>query len=228
VTSLKRKEYSLPTRLAAAVALVAIATACGSNDRKPPPLVPASALDNMLLNPDDINKIMGAALVPNPPFTAFVDDDRYLVPNLNCLGIVQVGERAIYGDSKFTAVRGQQLRQPDTDLWDSLVVQAAVIYASPDAAKAFFAASSDRWSKCTNHRVNITLNDQPKVTWFFGNLTKTDTSLTMPVTRGQNERSCDRMLSVANNVIVDVRACGHAITNQATAIAQKITERIPH
>jgi hypothetical protein len=216
--------------LAAVLALAALTTACGSasSERKAPTPAPTSALENMLLSPDDVNAIMGTALVPNPPFTALVDDDRYLVPNINCLGIVQVGEQAIYGDTKFSGIRGQRLRQPDTDQWDALVVQAAVVYPSSDAAQAFFAASSDRWSKCTNHRVNITLNDQPKVTWFFGNLAKTDTQLTMPVTRGQNERSCQRVLSVDNNVVVDVRACSHSVTDQATTIAQKIKDRIPH
>jgi PknH-like extracellular domain len=222
---------TFPIRLAAALALVPLLAACGNKSteaNKPSPPVQVSALDNMLLSPDDINKVMGGALVQNPPFTAFVDDDRYLVPNINCLGIVQVGEQAIYKDTKFSGVRGQRLRQPDSDQWDALVVQAAVVYPSADDAKAFFTASSDRWSKCTNHRVNITLNDQPKVTWFFGNLNKTDTSLTMPVTRGQNERTCERVLSVDNNVIVDVRACGHDVTNQATVISQKIKDRIPH
>jgi hypothetical protein len=222
---------TFPIRVAAVVALVTIVAACGSGSseaNKPSSPAPVSALDSALLSPDDINKIMGTSLVPSPPITALVDDDRYLVPNINCLGIVQVGEQAIYKDTKFSGFRGQRLRQPDTDQWDALVVQAAVVYPSADAAKAFFSASSDRWSKCTNHRVNITLNDQPKVTWFFGNLTKTDTELTMPVTRGENERSCGRTLSVENNVIVDVRACGHDVTDQATAISQKIKDRFPH
>jgi PknH-like extracellular domain len=212
------------------LALIALVTACGSGaseKSKPPAPAPASALANMLLSADDINKLMGTTLVPNPPFTTLMDD-RLLVPNVNCLGIMQVAEQAIYGDSHMTAIRGQRLRQPDSDDWDALVVQAAAVYPSSVDAKAFFAASADRWSKCTNHRVNITLNDQPKVTWFFGNLVKSDTSLTMSVTRGQNERSCGRVLSVENNIIVDVRACGHAATNQATAISHKITQRIPH
>ena len=164
------------------------------------------------------------ALAPTTPFTT-PRDHRVLLPNLNCLGIWEVAEKAIYNDSGYSAMRGQVLRQPDTDDWEAFVVEAAMIYPSADAAKAFFSESADRWSKCTNHRVNITLNDQPNRTWWFGSLTKTDIQLTMAVTRGENERTCQRVLSVVNNVIVDVSACSTTVSDQAATIAQKIKER---
>jgi hypothetical protein len=50
----------------------------------------------------------------------------------------------------------------------------------------------------------------------------------MPVTRGENERSCQRVLSVVGNVIVDVAACNHDATNQAATIAHKIKDRVSH
>lgn len=211
-----------------AVALVAVATACSTASggrASRPSLVPASALEGLLLSPDEVNAVMGMnALVPTTPFTT-PRDHRVLLPNLNCLGIWEVAEKAIYNDSGYSAMRGQVLRQPDTDDWEAFVVEAAMIYPSADAAKAFFSESADRWSKCTNHRVNITLNDQPKRTWWFGSLTKTDIQLTMPVTRGENERICQRVLSVVNNVIVDVSACSTTVSDQAATIAQKIKER---
>ena len=48
-------------------------------------------------------------------------------------------------------------------------------------------SSRSRWTdgrKCTNHHVNIRLNDQPLPAWLSGDLTKTDTELSMPFTRG--------------------------------------------
>jgi hypothetical protein len=118
------------------------------------------------------------------------------------------------------------MREPDTDAWEALVIQAAVTYPSNDAAKAFFAASADRWSKCTNHQVNITINNQRQMSWWFGNLTKTDTQLTMPVTRGADERTCQHALSVVMNLIIDVTACSPTVTDQAATIMKKIKNRI--
>ena len=50
----------------------------------------------------------------------------------------------------------------------------------------------------------------------------------MPVTRGENERTCQRVLSVVGNIVVDVAACNHDATDQAATIAQKIKDRVGH
>ena len=83
-------------------------------------------------------------------------------------------------------------------------MQSVVNYPSTDAAREFFDRSSDRWSKCTNHNVNITLNGQPLPKWHSGELTKTDTELSIPFTRDNDggQDLCQRVLSVENNVII--------------------------
>jgi hypothetical protein len=225
------KRHAGYVRAATVLALVAVLAACSNstqNHTSPTSPVPASALDGLLLSAGDIDTVMGThGMVAHQPFTNLAQRSN-LLPNKNCLGIWQVGEAAIYDGSSLTAFRGQDLRQPDTDTWDALVVQAVVSYPAADAARAFFSESADRWSKCTNHHVNMTVNDQPQPKLFFGNLTKTDTELSMPVTRGENERSCQRVLSVVSNIIVDVAACNHDATDQAATIAQKIKDRVSH
>jgi hypothetical protein len=225
------KRHAGYVRAATVLALVAVLAACSNstqNHTSPTSTVPASALDGLLLSAGDIDTVMGThGMVAHQPFTNLAQRSN-LLPNKNCLGIWQVGEAAIYDGSSLTGFRGQDLRQPDTDTWDALVVQAVVSYPAADAARAFFSESADRWSKCTNHHVNMTVNDQPQPKLFFGNLTKTDTELSMPVTRGENERSCQRVLSVVSNIIVDVAACNHDATDQAATIAQKIKDRVSH
>lgn len=203
---------------------------CGTTNNRPPatsPMVTAAALGGMLLSVGDINSVMGtSAMTVSRELTEMVDHSD-LLPNLNCLGIWEVGERAIYGDSGWGAMRGQILRQPNTDAWDALVVQAVVNYPSADAAKKFYTASAERWSKCTNHKVNMTVNGQRMGTWTFGDLTRTDTELTMHFARGSGNRSCQRALSVTGNVVVDVAACNAAATNQAATIVEKIRSKTP-
>jgi hypothetical protein len=84
------------------------------------------------------------------------------------------------------------LRAPDTDGWDNLVVQSVVSFRPTDAAKEFFTESTDRWSKCTNHNVNIKLNGQTLPAWRSGDLTKTDTRVAIPYTRGAGDQRPDR------------------------------------
>jgi hypothetical protein len=123
------------------------------------------------------------------------------------------------------------MRSPDSEQWDTLVVQSVVTYHSVDDATKFFTESSDRWSKCTDHHVNITLNGIPLPKWFSGDLAKTGNRLTIPVTRGSGDqiRACQRVLALAVNVIIDVQACkpkGSVVT-QAGTIADRIESALP-
>jgi hypothetical protein len=220
----------IPLRaLAALAAVAAIVSACGgAHDKTPPPTVAASDLNKLLLGPDEINAVMGTnAMASDAPFTE-LKQDQELMPNVNCLGPWQVAEQGVYGDSKPASVRGQRFTQPNPDNWDSLAVQAVVLYPSADDAKKFFAASSDRWSKCTNHRVNLSINSGPTTTYMFGDLTKSDTQLSMPINQTPSGKPCQHALSVNSNVVVDVSACTDNAKDQAAQIAQKIESRIPH
>ncbi len=148
-----------------------------------------NALPGLLLSADDVNGIMETTgMTPHPP-VAQMGDHRNLLPNLNCLGVWQVNEAPIYESSHWKTVRQQMFRAPDTDQWDNLVVQSVVSYRTADAAREFFTESTDRWSKCTNHNVNIQLNGQALPAWHSGELTKTDTRLAIPYTRGAGDQT---------------------------------------
>ncbi|MFL6082851.1 MAG: sensor domain-containing protein [Mycobacterium sp.] len=218
-----------------ALALNFALAGCGgaaSGASEPPKLVPDSALSGLLLSADDLNTIMGTnGMTPHPP-VAQMGDHRNLLPNLNCLGVWQVNEAPIYDQSHWKTLRQQMFRSPDIDQWDSLVVQSVVSYRTADGAREFLTESTDRWSKCTNHNVNIQLNGQALPAWHSGGLTKTDTRLALPYTRGTGDqtRSCQRVLSMAANVILDIQACKPRQTDaitQATDVADKIESKLP-
>jgi hypothetical protein len=227
-------------RYAIGVLAVSLAlTSCSSNapaaEKKPPQLVPTSALNKLLLSTDEVNAVMGTrSLTPQSTDTTMADN-RNLLPNLNCLGVWQVGESAIYGpdggDKGWQGVRRQTLRTPDTDEWDTLAAQSVVYYLTAEAAGDFFTQSADRWTKCVNHHVNITLNDQPLPKWLSGDLSKTDTQLAMPITRGEGTevRACQHVLERAANLIIDVEACKSqtAPVTAAAELAAKIKAKLP-
>jgi hypothetical protein len=218
-----------------ALALSFVLAGCGggaaSGASQAPKLVPDSALPGLLLSADDLNAIMGTSgMTPHPPVSQ-MGDHRNLLPNLNCLGVWQVNEAPIYDSSHWKSVRQQMFRTPDTDGWDSLVVQSVVSYRTADGAREFFTESTDRWSKCTNHNVNIQLNGQALPAWKSGDLTKTDSQLAMPYTRGSGDqtRSCQRALSVVANLILDIQACKppqQSAVTQAADVADKIESKL--
>jgi len=221
--------------LALGVALTSCSAGSHVQEQKPPQLVPTSALNKLLLSTDEVNAVMGTrSLTPHPVDTVMADN-RNLLPNLNCLGVWQVGESAIYGsgdgDNGWQGVRRQTLRTPDTDAWDTLAVQSVVYYPTAEAAGDFFAQSADRWSKCAKHHVNITLNDQPLPKWLSGDLGRTDTQLSMPITRGEGTevRACQHVVERAANLIIDVEACKPQTSpvTAAAELAAKIQAKLP-
>jgi PknH-like extracellular domain len=217
-----------------ATALCIVLAGCdgAASGASAPKSVPDTALTASLLSADELNSIMGATgMTPHTPVSQ-MGDHRNLLPNLNCLGVWQVNEAPIYESSHWKSVRQQLVRVPDADQWNFLVVQSVVSYRTADAARQFFTESTDRWSKCTNHNVNIQLNGQALPAWKSGDLTKTDTRLALPYTRGTADqtRSCQRVLSIAANLILDIQACKppqqDAVT-AAAAVADKIESKLP-
>ena len=221
--------------LALGVALTSCSAGSHVQEHKPPQLVPTSALNKLLLSTDEVNAVMGTGSLTPHPIDTVMADNRNLLPNLNCLGVWQVGESAIYGsgdgDNGWQGVRRQTLRTPDTDAWDTLAVQSVVYYPTAEAAGDFFAQSADRWSKCAKHHVNITLNDQPLPKWLSGDLGRTDTQLSMPIIRGEGTevRACQHVVERAANLIIDVEACKPQTSpvTAAAELAAKIQAKLP-
>lgn len=218
--------------------LVLALTGCGEasapypTPASPAKIVEASAMGSLLLGASEIGTLMGAAMTPFAPVDA-MSDNRNLLPNLNCLGVWQVAEAAVYaerGPGNWQTMRQQMLREPDVDDWDAIVVQSVVFYDSPAAAREFLSASAARWSECTNHTVNITLNNESLPKWRSGELEQTDTKLSIPSTRtgGERNHACQHVLAVRSNVVVDVQACKlqDSPATQAADIATAIESRI--
>ena len=222
-------------RTPATVGLISLTLAIGgcsgtTHDAAPQaPAVKPDGLDALLLKAPEIDTIMGTNGIAPQPVSSDMNDHRDLVNNLNCLGIWQTDEAAVYENSGSNGVRRQTLRAPDVDLWDSVVVQSVLSFPSSDAAHNFYTQSLDRWSKCTNHRLNVGISGQSAPGWQSGDLTKADTTITMPVTRQSVDqvRQCERVLSVKANVIIDAEACKPSAVTQAGEIVNRIAAKIP-
>jgi hypothetical protein len=198
----------------------------------PKPVSGGPALEAILLSPNVVNQVMDTTGMMTHPLATQMGDHRDLLPNLNCLGVWQVDEAGVYGSDGWSAMRQVMMRSPDTEQWDDLAVQSVVAYHSIDDARKFFTDSAERWSRCTNHHVNITLNGTKLPKWASGDLIKTVDRLSIPVSRGSDDqtRACQRVLSIAANVVVDVQACKppeQSPVTQAAAIADVIESALP-
>lgn len=220
------------------VALALLAVGCGDSPAAHPvaqQLVPDSALNGLLVGAGEIQAVMNGTPLIAEPVNSAMDDNRNLLPNLNCLGVWHPAETAIYGTpdtpGAWSSVRRQLLRAPGNEQWRSSVVQSVTSYPTPDAAHDFLIQSADRWAKCTNHTVNITLNDQRLPRWHSGGLDVAPDRLRIPIGRATATAAstCEHVITLRANVVIDVLACAPRTTDvrQASVIADRIASHVP-
>jgi serine/threonine kinase PknH len=198
--------------------------------------VAEAALDGLLLSPDQINTAMGATGMtvtgPNSPTATWDDSD---VADTACKPLVGAAEGTAYAGSGWSALLGQELHPPGDDR-THYVVQVVVLFSSAQAADAFFTASAQRWPACANRQYTETVAGKPDEVWTVGPVSNTNGTLSATQTTGGGDSywhwdSCQRALTVANNVVIDVKACSQnqsdSQSDSGVNIANQIAGKVP-
>jgi serine/threonine-protein kinase len=202
-------------------------TGSSSDTRTPSPTIRASALPGLLLSPDQIGAVNGATGLKLTRTWQTMPDDSADVPNVDCLAIYYAGEKAVYSGSGWSDVQVQQLEERDNSGFDKYyVAQAVVLFPSASQAAAFFTTSAQQWSNCSNRQRTDTLGGNP-VVWDIGPLSKNEGALSITGTQENTTGwACQRALTVANNVAIDIRACSYNPADSAVAMAREIAAHV--
>jgi serine/threonine-protein kinase len=218
----------------AAVAIVLVVIVAGVGIWlvvRPKPEPPAAAplpperLNGLLLGPPDINAAMGSSTMqPGKPITS-MDSSSVKVSVADCQGALYTTQEAVYAGTGYSAVNGLVSSEPG-DNYDHWVNQAVVLFPSADKAKNFLQASAEKWRGCAGKTVSVT-NKSKTYRWTFAQVQGSPPKVTvMDTQEAADGWECQRAMSVANNVIVDINACGYHISDQGAQIADKITAKI--
>ncbi|OCB24962.1 serine/threonine-protein kinase PknH/PknJ [Mycobacterium intracellulare] len=196
-------------------------------DPEPPPPAPLEAdrLSALLLGPSDINTVMGSSTMqPGKPITS-TDHSSVTVSTPDCQGALYTTQDPVYAGTGYTSVSGLVSSEPG-DNYDHWVNQAVVLFPSADKAKSFLENSAEKWKGCAGKTVTVT-NKSKTYRWTFAQVQGSPPKITLMDTQeGADGWECQRALTVANNVIVDINACGYHISDQGAQIADKIAARI--
>jgi serine/threonine protein kinase len=196
------------------------------------PPVAEAALEGLWLSPDQINTAMGAtAMAVEGTFTAMEDDSAHEADKA-CLPMDSAVEAPAYEGSGASAVRGQGLRELAANGFSHIVFQNVVLFPSAHDADAFFSASAQRWLACSNRQFTITEAGQPDTVWSVGPVSNTNGTLSATKTEVSpqpaiNGWGCQRALTVANNVAIDVQTCSGSPSGPAVNIARQIAAKVP-
>jgi len=187
------------------------------------PAPPPNALNGLLLSVDQVNTAMGTSDMSSVGTMTAMQDNSSWVADPACLPLSAAAQAKVYAGSGYSAVRAQVVAKAQQDM----VYQAVVLFPSPQDAEAFFTASAQQWQSCSNRQFTLAANGNSQANT-VGPVSSTNGTLSATVTPANSLGACERALTVANNVAIDVTACvgppGAAI-NIADQIAARVRAR---
>jgi serine/threonine protein kinase len=176
-----------------------------------PSPVAESALQELLLKTDDVNDIMGAALMTVVQTNTTMDPTAFTVDKAACLPLKGPLLAPVYADKGWRAFRENELEDREAaGNWTHHVDQGVVQFASAQDANAFLTASAQGWQGCSNQTFTASYTGRAEK-WTVGPVSNTNGILSartkQAVSGNSAATTCQRALAAANNVVVDVVAC---------------------
>lgn len=121
------------------------------------------------------------------------------------------------------------------------VIQGVVLFPTARDAGAFYVTSTEQWAACSNRQFTVQMGGgTPDQVWTVGPVSNVNGILSVIRTRPAVDfgggaswswESCQRALTAANNVIVDINACtiiqSDTIEGAAVSVAQQIAAKVP-
>ncbi|MGE2818127.1 serine/threonine-protein kinase PknH/PknJ [Mycobacterium heidelbergense] len=187
-----------------------------------------SALAGLLLSTDEIGAIMGSpTMVVAYTGDQQLDDSNAFGGNQMCAGAWTPAQQIAYSAAGRQPLAVQSVHAPGKDGYQLGVVQAVTALVNPDEARKFFDSQARLWDQCSNESFTLTALYDPNMSWKLGQATNNGGTLTLPMTYTHDgPKSCQHALTIRANIVIDVSACGPAITDQGAAIAAKIAAKI--
>ncbi len=243
-------------QLSAAVCAAAVGilvAACGSSNdgaagsstttsTRPP--VAQAALTGFLLTSAEMDSALGVTGSKSKEKSDKLQDDNAKQPwpagwkfPDDCLYAMGPGEAPVYAGSGYTAASGDEdvaSLPPNSNEPDPQVDQVVVLFPSAKEANAFFTTSAQRWPACANRQFTTPAGaDTPETGWQVGPVSNTNgmlsTTLTMTLRDNGNvllTMTCQRALTVRNNVAIDVGAVRKDPADLAVKLAGQIAGKV--
>jgi serine/threonine kinase PknH len=181
----------------------------------------ATALDGLLLSVDQISTAMDSTGMSSVGTMTTMPDFSSRVQDKACLPLAYAVQANVYTGSGYSAMSAEVVQKPQ----QNAVNQAVVLFPSPQDASSFFTASTKSWAACSNREFTIAMGGNSQVN-AVGPVSDTNGMLSATVTPAGSGGFCERALTVANSVAIDVTTC-RGPHGSAVDIARQIAAKVP-
>ncbi len=184
------------------------------------PRVREDRLSSILLTVDEGNAIMGSTDMQDFGGPTTLDPNVFNVSNPDCLGATHIVQPAVYGDSGYTAVKFDVLREQG-DRYHHSIEQGVTTFPAADQALSFVQAQAAKWKGCAGQSIT-----ESPLAWTFGNVVGDPPKISLVMNRHNAKGwACQRALSAVENLVIDVKACDYKIGNEGVVAADKIAAK---
>jgi hypothetical protein len=192
-----------------------------------PPL-PVNRLTSLLLSDSQINTIMKTQGIKAYDISDHLTaaSDKFGDPK--CAGTLYSAQPSVYSGSGYTGASDQILKEfTANNALNYFVEQTAVAYPTTEAAQTFVKGQSDLWKSCANTALPVTSTNSDGTpnnqSWSIADVkTDNDTISQVQTQEAANGWACQHSMRAVNNVVLDVSACSHSLSNEASDIAAKM------
>lgn len=210
---------------AALVAVIVVNTGRETVPPPPPPTVEPSALNSLLLSPDEIDPIVGTTnLKPGEVYKKMVAEPP-AISDAECVGAQYNAVLSVYAGSGYSMVVDQALTSDEPRY--TYVNQTAVLFPSEDQARAFLESSANTWKNCAHRTLTVTTSDGTTYNWTFADVTEGDGRIGQVVKQeGMEGYGCQHVLHVKSNAVLEVQACRDNVADDADRIADQMASNV--
>ncbi len=189
--------------------------------------VPAAALRSILLTAPQIATEIGGDPVVLEQDSRDLFDDSATIDAPDCLGAWTAAQRPVYASSGWKGAATQVLRAMNKQVWQDGVVQAVVAFQSQGEALRFAQHQHQQWEACAGRAITVTQSGNPVQTWDFGQPTTGAETFTLGATLRGGGGFCQRGMTVAGNVVIDIRQCRSPGITNVSALVAGTADKVP-
>jgi serine/threonine protein kinase len=205
-------------------------TSAASSSPNPPgslPLTPASSVDGLLLDPNQIHTIVGQQLQEVSSFNQTTDSSgSFNLPE--CSGAIYPLESHVYDPTNYGAVRGS-LFQPSAagNPYYPLVDQSVALLPSAERAAQLRADSQRQWQDCAGKDLTVSSENRTMQAKLANVVSKGDI---ISQDRGVADgASCQHSLGVWSNVVAEAVVCAdNGIDDESQQVVEAILANAQH